>query len=73
MTTIRESRTSRPTASRTARSRRHREVLVRKDLDPAFYPDIFAFRKAVEDGTVDPEKGCRNMNEYFASVSHGQV
>ncbi len=48
-------------------------VAKRKELDPTFYPDIFAFRKAVEDGTVDPSKGCQNMDEYFASVSHEQV
>lgn len=40
----------------------------RKELDPTFYPDIFAFRKAVEAGTVDPAKGCQNMDEYLASV-----
>lgn len=40
----------------------------RKELDPTFYPDIFAFRKAVEEGTVDPAKGCQNMDEYLARV-----
>lgn len=40
----------------------------RKELDPTFYPDIFAFRKAVEDGTVDSARGCQTMDEYLASV-----
>ena len=60
-------------ARRTARIRRAGCVAVRRELDPAFYPDLFAFRKAVADGSVDPAKGCRNMDEYLASVTHGQV
>lgn len=45
----------------------------RSELDPTFYPDIFAFRRAVVNGTVNPAKGCQTMDEYLASVSHGQV
>jgi len=41
---------------------------VRADLDPMFYKDLESFRKAVEDGTVDRDKGCRNMRECRWSV-----
>ena len=58
---------------RTARIRRAGCVAVRRELDPAFYPDLFAFRKAVADGSIDPANGCRNMDEYLASVAHGKV
>ena len=44
---------------------------IRHELDPTFYADIFAFRRAVAAGTVDVSKGCRNMSEYLRSVSHG--
>jgi len=46
---------------------------VRAGLDPMFYKDLESFRKAVEDGTVDRDKGCRNMREYRWSVSHAAV
>ena len=42
-------------------------------LDPSFYEDIFAFRKAVEAGTVDISKACHNMAEYTWSLEHGKV
>ena len=41
----------------------------RSELDPTFYPDIFAFRRAVEDGSIDLAKGCQTMDEYLVSVS----
>ena len=44
---------------------------IRAELDPMFYTDIESFRAAVANGMVDESKGCRDMNEYHWSVSHG--
>jgi len=46
---------------------------VRPELDPMFYPDIDSFRKAVAEGTIDRDKGCRDMKEYLWSVGHASV
>jgi len=47
--------------------------VARAELDPMFYADIESFRNAVADGTVNPDKGCRDMKEYLWSVSHASV
>ena len=46
---------------------------IRPELDPMFYQDLETFRKAVEDGTIDRQKGCRNMAEYLWSVNRASV
>ena len=57
-------------AKRAPSSRTHKKIAARVELDPSFYKDIWAFRKAVEEGTVDVSKACHNMNEYHWSLEH---
>jgi len=59
--------------TRTVKKKAVRRETIRSDLDPMFYQDIEAFRKAVADGTVGRAKGCRNMTEYLWSVNHASV
>ena len=37
-------------------------------LDPSYYEDVFAFRKAVAENSVDVSRACRNMAEYKWSI-----
>jgi len=59
--------------TRTVKQKTVRHEAVRPGLDPMFYQDIETFRKAVADGTVDRDKGCRNMTEYRWSVNRASV
>ena len=45
----------------------------RKELDPGFYKSLSSFRRAVQDGSVDVSKACRDMAEYHWSLEHGKV
>ncbi|MBQ2625039.1 MAG: hypothetical protein IJG18_08090 [Kiritimatiellae bacterium] len=42
--------------------------VLRKELDPSFYKSLSSFRRAVQDGSVDVSKACRNMDEYHWSL-----
>ena len=57
----------------TLETERTDEVSVERQaqLDPSFYEDIFAFRNAIANGSVDTSKACRNMKEYKWSLANG--
>ena len=55
----------------------HSNVIIsdkrQKELNPSAYADVFAFREAIANGTIDIAKACHNMDEYRWSLEHGGV
>ena len=68
---VKEQKNSRVPALRNRRAKP--AGVFRKELDPGFYKSLSSFRRAVQDGSVDISKACRNMDEYHWSLEHGKV